>query len=96
MKVRFTATALRETEEIFSYISAYNPRAAIEMRERIESAAQRLSDEPFAGPRTDEPTVRRLTVRHSPYLIYYTLEQAEVIILHVRHGARRRLWETGP
>jgi plasmid stabilization system protein ParE len=34
-----------------------------------------------------------VTVRPYPYLIFYVVEDSEVVILHVRHGARRRPWE---
>jgi plasmid stabilization system protein ParE len=29
-----------------------------------------------------------------PYLIFYTVEADEVVILHVRHGARLKPWES--
>jgi toxin ParE1/3/4 len=93
MRVRFTTTALSEVDEICAYIAAANPRAASEMRERIERAAARLRDNAAVGPETDEPGVRQLTVTRSPYLIFYTVGTNETVILHVRHGARRRPWE---
>ena len=93
MRVRFTSTALLEVDEIFAYIAQHNPTAAATLVERIEQAAERLSGSPHAGPKTDEPSVRQLTVRRSPYLLLYTVEADEVVILHVRHGARRRPWE---
>jgi plasmid stabilization system protein ParE len=42
---------------------------------------------------TREPGVRRIPAGRYPYLVYYTVEANEVVILHVRHGARRSPWE---
>jgi plasmid stabilization system protein ParE len=33
--------------------------------------------------------VRMITVRRYPYLIFYTVEKNEVLILSARHGARQ-------
>jgi plasmid stabilization system protein ParE len=38
--------------------------------------------------------VRMLPVRRYPqYLVFYAIQEDEVVILNVRHGARKRLWE---
>ena len=93
MKVRYTATALAEVEEIFAYISNRNHRAAISVRERIERTIDTLAEIPEIAQLTDEPGVRRMPLRSYPYLIFYTVEVGELVILHVRHGARRVPWE---
>jgi toxin ParE1/3/4 len=54
---------------------------------------QRFDFPEMAQP-TDEPGVRRMLIGRYPYLIYYAVENDEIVILHVRHGARRPLWET--
>jgi len=43
------------------------------------------------GEATSRPRFRRWPVGN--YLIVYEVEQDEVIIHYVRHGARRRPWE---
>ncbi|HEY4775236.1 MAG TPA: type II toxin-antitoxin system RelE/ParE family toxin [Xanthobacteraceae bacterium] len=42
---------------------------------------------------TEEPNVRRMPVGRYPFLVFYTVDQDEVVILHVRHGARKPPWE---
>ena len=37
---------------------------------------------------TDDPTVRRITTTPYPYLIFYEVADAEIVIHAVRHGAR--------
>jgi toxin ParE1/3/4 len=43
---------------------------------------------PQAGAVTDDPTIRRVTTKPYPYLIFYEATDAEIIIHAVRHGAR--------
>ena len=93
MKVRYTDTALVEVEQIFSFIAERNRAAAIAVRERIEQTISVLGEIPEMAQATDEPSVRRVPVRSYPFLIFYTVQAEEVVILHVRHGARRAPWE---
>jgi plasmid stabilization system protein ParE len=47
------------------------------------------------GQITDEDGVRKIPVGPDPYLIFYAVEPDEVVVLHVRHGARRNPWDKG-
>jgi plasmid stabilization system protein ParE len=42
------------------------------------------------APKTDEMGVRMAPLGRYPYLIFYAIEGDDVVILHVRHGARQR------
>ena len=44
---------------------------------------------PMIGTKTDDPTLRRMTVSPYPYLIFYEAAADEIIIHAVRHGARK-------
>jgi plasmid stabilization system protein ParE len=90
MKVRWSETALAETEAIFSFIHERNRSAAASIVQRFEELAALLSEFPLAGHLTDETDVRTISVVRYPFLIFYTINDsaAEVVILHVRHTAR--------
>jgi plasmid stabilization system protein ParE len=92
VKVRYAETAIAEIEEILSYIAECNRTAAIAVRARIERTVSALALTPEMAQRTDEPGVRRMPVGSYPYLIFYTIEGDEVVILRVRHRARRPPW----
>jgi toxin ParE1/3/4 len=95
MKVRFTRTAAAEIGEIFSYIARDNPKAAATVLEQIDRTIARLAKYPEIGHLKHEPAVRMLPVgRFRQYLVFYTIESDQVVILSVRHGARRRPWES--
>jgi plasmid stabilization system protein ParE len=89
MKVRFTATALAEIDDIFAYLSIRNANAASSVVARVDRTIARLADFPFMAGMSDIDTVRRIPLGRYPFVIFYTVSSEEVVILHVRHGARR-------
>src|SRR5689334_15891661 len=94
MKVRFTETALVEIDEIVSYIAAHIPRAADAVKARLQHTIGLIGQFPEIGPVKYREFVRMLPFRRYPqYLVFYAIDEADVIILNVRHGARRRPWE---
>lgn len=92
MKVRYSETALRELDEIFAYIYERNRSAAAAVVDRVDRVAALLEEFPFAGHTTDEPGVRIMPLVRYPYLVFYAVNGEEIVILHVRHGARLRPW----
>jgi len=94
MRIRYTSTALSEIDEIFSYLAERSFSGAVAVRERVERSIGGLALVPEMAQLTDEPGVRRLPVRSYPYVIFYAIEGEEVVILHVRHGARQSPWQS--
>ncbi|QPF91645.1 type II toxin-antitoxin system RelE/ParE family toxin [Bradyrhizobium commune] len=92
MRVRWSESALSDIDNIFSYIHERNRAAAAAVVERIKAVADLLQDFPEAGHLTDEASVRMFPTVRYPYLIFYTINsaEAEIVILHVRHGAQDR------
>jgi plasmid stabilization system protein ParE len=64
--------------------------AAAEVVARIEEVARRLARFPQMGRAKYKPGVRMIPVRRYPFLIFYTVQTEEVLIVSVRHAARRR------
>jgi toxin ParE1/3/4 len=91
MKLRYSRGALADLDEIFSHIAKDNPDAAARLVARMEETAKRISQMPFIGEATRKSRFRRFPVRS--YVIVYEVDEEEVIIHYVRHGARRRPWE---
>ena len=87
MNVRYTKTALGKIRAIRAYISERNLSAADDVIGRVKAAIQRLSEFPLSAIM---PRVRMTPVASYPYLIFYTVEADEVVILH---GARLKPWE---
>lgn len=91
MKVRYTPRAFSDLDVIRTYISQFNPAAAGRVVTLIEMIAKRLGDFPESGQRTDELDTRIAFSSRYPYRIYYRIVADEVLILHIRHAARRPL-----
>jgi toxin ParE1/3/4 len=89
MTVRYTRTALREIEEILSYLASHNPAAAAAVEARVEEVIAWIDQFPRIG-HAIENDVRMLPLGRYPFLIFYTAERDGVIIRNVRHHARLR------
>ena len=48
-----------------------------------------LSRLPHMGTATSESKIRILAPTRYPYRVYYTVQNNEVVILHIRHTARQ-------
>ena len=82
----WTSRAIRELEAIGEYIDTFNPPAAQRLALRLREAAESL--ESFPGRFRTVGRDREM-VAARPYLIRYRVETGRVLILRVRHGARR-------
>ena len=91
MKVRWSANAVHELDEILSFIAERNPSAAHAVADLIWERTRLLGEFPLAGHKTDLATVRALSVVHYPFVIFHRVDDAkdEIVILSVRHTARR-------
>ena len=92
MKVRFTPRALEKLAEIADYIHERNPAAALRVRAAIYESLQNLILFPHIGRRQKAEGVRRFVTYKYSYLVYYSVDDAaeEIVILNIKHPARRR------
>ncbi len=90
MRVRFTATAFAELNDIHDYIAKDNPTAAKAVVLRVEQLVARIGQFPSMARMIDQSGVRVFPVEPFPYLVFYSVEGDDVIIRNVRHGRRRR------
>lgn len=90
MKLRFTPRARDNIVEIADYLRERSPKAAFRVRGAILASLQIISRHPSVGRRQTTEGVRKTVVRGYPYLVYYTLRDREIIVLSIRHAARRR------
>lgn len=88
MRLRYTLLALADLEFVLDYIAQHSPRGARRVQSRIQTIIDVLSQHSHIGTRTDDPTIRRMTVLPYPYLIFYEATEEEIIIHAVRHAAR--------
>lgn len=88
MRLRYTLPALADLDQILDQIAARSPKGALHVQARIKAITDLLLHHPRIGALTNDPTIRRMTTSPYPYLIFYEVADAEVIVHAVRHGAR--------
>ncbi len=88
MKVRWTVAARQDRLEIFTFIGADNPRAAVQMDELFASTAAKLSEFPNLGKPGCVPGTREV-ILHESYRLIYEIEADTLWILTLVHTARR-------
>lgn len=88
MIVEISAEAERDLEEIADRIAQDNPQRALTFVRELRTACFGLADFPerfSLVPRYEAHDIRHRV--HGNYLIFYRVEQARVVVIHVRHGA---------
>lgn len=88
MIVHLTAEAERDLEQIGDWIARDNPARAVTFIKEIERTCLDLAEfrEGFPlVPRFEDRRVRHRSKGN--YLIFYRVESATVVVLHVLHGA---------
>ncbi|MBX9591176.1 MAG: type II toxin-antitoxin system RelE/ParE family toxin [Hyphomonadaceae bacterium] len=96
MRLRYTLPALADLAAILAHIAARSPKGAMRVHARINAITQLLLHHPRIGAPTNDATIRRMTTSPYPYLVFYEVADAEMIIHAVRHGARDPLGMPDP
>ena len=87
-EVVWTDPAPATLEAIRIYIEQFNPRAARQLAVSLVEAGNSLAQFPHRGRPVTGTDMRELVTSY-PYIIRYQVIGDEVVILRVRHGARR-------
>ena len=93
--VNLTSRSERDLARLFDDINARNSEAALNWYRGLKDAILTLREQPNRCPVTPESAkLRHLLYGDKPHVyrvIYRVLEkQKRVVVLHIRHGARRR------
>ncbi|NDZ18367.1 type II toxin-antitoxin system mRNA interferase toxin, RelE/StbE family [Variovorax sp. WS11] len=89
MRVVWTPEAEQDRADVWDYIAADNPHAAVRMDQLFSDAAARLAAHPKLGKIGRISGTREL-VPHESYRLVYEIEQETVWVLALVHTAR--LW----
>ena len=89
MKLFWTPEAIQDREDIYDYIEADNPTAALDLDELLERKAMLLVDHPNLGRLGRVLDTRELVV-HANFLLIYDVAGDLVRVLNVLHAARQR------
>lgn len=95
MKLRFTPRAVANLLEIADYFHERSPAGGRNVRSDIYAALENVLLFPGTGRVQRVEGVRKFVTRRYAYLIYYQIDQSEdeIVVLSIRHPARRREYE---
>jgi len=95
MKVIWTLDAERDRNDIYDYIAADNPHAAVRMSTLFDNTADRLTIFPERGKPGAIPGTRELFPHRNYRLVYEVDEAADIVwIQALVHGAQQ--WPPPP
>ncbi|WP_433738086.1 type II toxin-antitoxin system RelE/ParE family toxin [Pseudomonas putida] len=88
MKIIWTKDAAQDRADIWDYLHAVNPKAAIDMDNRFSDAVSRLAQYPEYGPAGIIAGTREL-IPHQSYRIVYEQALDAIWILALVHTSRQ-------
>jgi plasmid stabilization system protein ParE len=88
MQVVWTEPALDGIALAYDYIFKFNPRAAMHVADTLRTEGDSLEHFPHRGRSVPRTNLREL-ISSYPYIIRYRIEGDRVIIMRIRHTARR-------
>lgn len=88
MKLEWSPWALKDRDAIFDFIEQDNPRAAIQIDNRIAEQIKRLVLFPESGRIGRCVGTRELVIDRTPYIAAYLIRDDRVRILRVLHEAQ--------
>jgi toxin ParE1/3/4 len=90
MSVRYSDRAAADILAIASYISERRPSGAASVLRRLAATFNLIGRHPGVGLKVRaRKGVLVIPVGKYPYQVYYRLDDAGPIIVHIRHGARK-------
>jgi plasmid stabilization system protein ParE len=89
LKLRYTPTARSDIKRILDHTSDQSPQTRISLEIQFQTVFDLLCNYPFAGTVTSRARLRRRVVAGYPYVVFYRVQLSTLLIVAVRHTARR-------
>jgi toxin ParE1/3/4 len=89
VRLEWSVFAVADREQIFSYIEADNPRAAIAVDNTIQTQIETLIAFPERGRPGRVDGTRELVIQRTPYVAAYRISGDTIRVLRVLHGAQQ-------
>jgi toxin ParE1/3/4 len=86
----WTEQATRQLDHAHDYIALSNSEeVAVRITMQIFAGVQQLATFPMSGRPGRVPGTRELVISNAPFVVAYTIEQDQVVVLAVYHGAQQ-------
>ncbi len=88
MRLTWSPRARADIDGVYEWVHEHSASGEKRVIAEIRKTGDLIARHPGIGRPTNRLRIRVLPVVRFPYLIYFTVHSGEVVILHVRHGAR--------
>lgn len=90
MNLRYSPRAIGDLAEIADYLTVRSPQGALSVEDGIRKTIDVIAAFPRAGRAlAQRPHVRVMPLGRYPYLLFYTVREDAIVILHIRHARRQ-------
>ena len=89
MNIVWSHQALDDLERLRAFIAKDSPKGARRSSLAIVALVETLPDNPHIGRPGRVPGTRELVVPNTPFVVPYRVQNEELQVLRVYHGARR-------
>jgi toxin ParE1/3/4 len=87
--VRWLRRALRDLDDVYSYVAADSTAAAGRLIDQIQTGTELLSRYPELGRAGRVSGTRELVIAGTPFIVVYRTQHSQAMILAIMHGVRR-------
>jgi plasmid stabilization system protein ParE len=87
LKLVWAAPAQADLHALADFYRQIDVKLSDRMRQRIERTPALLTRFPRMGTPLGSTAIRKLRVRHTPFVLYYQLEPDRIVVLRVIHAA---------
>jgi plasmid stabilization system protein ParE len=89
VRLRYTQRARQDIERIFAHLDTRSPAGAMSVKHALKRAIETIDAFPTGGQASEWKNARQRPVNPYPYIVYWTVEDSEIWILHIRHTSRQ-------
>lgn len=91
MKLRFTRDAVRDLEDLKSWLLPRSPSGHKHVASAIRTTLRRVQDQPKSGRTTEHPDIREAIEPRYGFIIPYTVREDVLWVLRVYNARRHPL-----
>ena len=87
--IKWTEQATQQMDQAHDYIALSNSKeVAARITMQIATSVQQLAAFPMSGRVGRVPSTRELVISNTPFIAAYAIEEADIVVLAVYHGAQ--------
>ena len=88
--IKWTEQATQQLDQAHDYIAFSNNRqVAARITTQIVNGVQQLAAFPMSGKAGRVPGTRELVISNTPFIAAYAIDNTDIVILAIYHGAQR-------